>query len=314
MRLRSPVPSDAPAVLEVIVARDRVDLGYPDFTLEDLREEWGYSGFDLAADAVVCETSDRAIVAYAAVRRAGSLAVVSPDHEGRGIGRRLLEWVHERERAHGRVRHRQAIASTNARAMQLLRGAGYSLFVSYSRMACELARAGQDAVMPAGVRLRMPDRGRDAQDIYTSDAEAFASSPDYLPMTFTAFRQEHLDAHDHAAELSLVAERDGELAGFLLARRFEQESVGYVDILAVRPGHQREGIGTALLQTALARFAAVGLREAQLGVASTNPGALRLYERVGMTPRFRVDVYERLLAGSAAAVDRGEALKAAELE
>jgi hypothetical protein len=40
-------------------------------------------------------------------------------------------------------------------------------------------------------------------------------------------------------------------------------------------------------------FASAGLREAQLGVASDNPRALRLYERVGMSARFRVDTYQR---------------------
>jgi ribosomal protein S18 acetylase RimI-like enzyme len=48
-----------------------------------------------------------------------------------------------------------------------------------------------------------------------------------------------------------------------------------------------------MLQSAFERFAAAGLREAQLGVASDNPNALRLYERCGMTKRFRYDTYQR---------------------
>lgn len=36
-----------------------------------------------------------------------------------------------------------------------------------------------------------------------------------------------------------------------------------------------------------------GLREVRLGVASYNPRALHVYERLGMTERFRFDVYER---------------------
>jgi ribosomal protein S18 acetylase RimI-like enzyme len=61
----------------------------------------------------------------------------------------------------------------------------------------------------------------------------------------------------------------------------------------VHPEHRGRGLGAALLLDAFARFAAAGLTEAQLGVASDNPRALRLYERVGMYPRFQVDVYER---------------------
>ncbi len=41
------------------------------------------------------------------------------------------------------------------------------------------------------------------------------------------------------------------------------------------------GIGSALLETAFARFAAAGPREAQLGGDSGNTRGLRVYERAG---------------------------------
>jgi hypothetical protein len=47
------------------------------------------------------------------------------------------------------------------------------------------------------------------------------------------------------------------------------------------------------LRSAFAAFAAAGLGEAQLGVASDNPRAMTLYEQVGMTIRFCIDTYER---------------------
>jgi hypothetical protein len=50
---------------------------------------------------------------------------------------------------------------------------------------------------------------------------------------------------------------------------------------------------TLLLARAFAAFAAGGLAEAQLGVASDNLRARRLYERVGMRERVRREVYER---------------------
>ena len=83
------------------------------------------------------------------------------------------------------------------------------------------------------------------------------------------------------------------MVGFLLARRWPKERVGFIDLLAVHPQARRRGLGSMLLRTAFARFAGAGLREAQLGVASDNPRALQLYERAGMTPRFVVDAYHR---------------------
>ena len=91
----------------------------------------------------------------------------------------------------------------------------------------------------------------------------------------------------------MVGHRDGEIAGFLLSQRWDDEQAGFISILAVHPDHQRRGLASALLRQAFAGFAAAGLREAQLSVASSNPRGLRLYERLGMTPRFRFDVYER---------------------
>ena len=144
-----------------------------------------------------------------------------------------------------------------------------------------------------GFELRPLDVERDGPDLHALDDASFAAVADYEPETFETFRAEHLAAHDLDPGLSRVAEREGRVAGFLLAMRREGTAVGYVDILAVHPDHQRDGLGTALLLDAFGRFAAAGLREAQLSVASDNPRALALYERVGMTGRFQRDNYER---------------------
>jgi mycothiol synthase len=291
IRLRAPEPGDADGVLAVLVARDVADLGAPDFTLADLRDEWQASDFDLATDAVVAQAPTGELVAYAAVRRPGALAVVAPAHEGLGIGTQLLAWAENRERELGRAIHVQWVAGANAQAAALLSAAGYSVTRSYWRMARSLADHPAEQSRP-GFEMRSLDLDRDASTLHALDAASFSANADYRPETLAAFIEEHLQAHDLEPALSIVAEHAGAVAGFLLARRWP-ESVGYVDILAVHPDLQRRGLGSALLRTAFARFAAAGLREAQLGVASDNPRALHLYERVGMTPRFRADTYER---------------------
>ena len=53
--------------------------------------------------------------------------------------------------------------------------------------------------------------------------------------------------------------------------------------LAVDPGRQGEGIGTLLLDAAVARARATGRRRLLLRVLSTNVGARRLYQRQGFT-------------------------------
>jgi mycothiol synthase len=293
MRLRSPTLADAPATFKVLAARDTADIGMSDYVLQDLLDEWRASELDLKADACVVEL-DGAIVAYAIVHGPMTAVAVAPDYEGRGVGTRLLDWAEVREREVGRSHHRQWIASGNERARILLQAAGYELVRSYWRMARPLQDLPDQPDTPAdNLLLRSLDVEQDALVLHALDDASFAAAPDYHPQSLQAYREEHLGAHDLDPELSRVAEVCGEVAGFLLARRWTQPPAGFVDILAVHPEHQGKGIGTALLSEAFRLFRAAGLEEAQLGVASTNPGALRMYERLGMTRRFRYDTYER---------------------
>lgn len=293
MRLRPPVADDAPAVLAVLLARDEIDLGRPDYTLDDLRDEWRLGEFDLATDAVVVEADRGLIVGYAVVRSPGALAVVAPGHEGRGVGTLLLRWTERRQREQGRDRYRQWVAATNEGAARLLRAAGYAPERVYTRMVRPLDEVTGAGGVPAGFSLRPVDPARDAPDLHAVDAASFAALPDYQPESLNAFREEHLGAHDFDSAMSRVAERDGRVVGFLLARHWRDDAAGFVDLLAVHPDFQGRGVGTALLESAFARFAASGLREAQLGVASDNPRALRLYERAGMRPAFQSYIYAR---------------------
>jgi mycothiol synthase len=297
MRYRAPVPADAPAVLAVAEARDIADLGEVDHTLGELLDEWRSSDLDLERNARVVEDPEGRIVAYASVRRPGTLVFVAPDQEGRGIGSRLLEWAEWRDRERGRDLHRQWVAGTNATARALLTRAGYRRARSYSQMVRALEGVAAPPDPPAGFRLRSIDPAQDAAALHAVDAASFAPSPDYTPESLSEFTEEHLGAHDFDAGLSRVVTRGEAIVGFLIAGRRAEEAVGYVHILAVAPEHQNRGLGTAMLQSAFAAFAEAGLKEVRLGVASYNPRALHVYERLGMTERSRSDVYERRVTG-----------------
>jgi len=282
-------------VLAVLSARDRADYGVADSTLEDVLEEWRAPGFDREHDAVVHAGEDGTIDGYAAVERRGTLVAVAPDRERRGIGSELLDWVRHRRSERGWREDRQGVGERNERAAALLRAAGYERVRSYWRMVLALEVSPAPVVPVDGIELRPLRPAEDAEPVYALDLAAFTGAPDYVPETLEEFRSANLHSHDLDPALSAVALRGERFAGFLLARRWEQESAGYVAILAVHPEEQGRGIGRALLTRAFAAFREAGLAEAQLGVASDNSGALRLYEGLGMRPRFRRDLYE--LAG-----------------
>ncbi|HYL69435.1 MAG TPA: ribosomal protein S18-alanine N-acetyltransferase [Candidatus Limnocylindria bacterium] len=76
-----------------------------------------------------------------------------------------------------------------------------------------------------------------------------------------------------------VAEDEGKVAGFLVARRVAAD----FEILnfAVRPDARRHGIGAALLRAALDWGKTFQAEKAMLEVRASNDAALRFYERFG---------------------------------
>src|SRR5690349_16283048 len=75
--LRHPTDADALAVVELLRARERADLGREQATAEDLREEWAVAGFDLATDAWLAE-EDGALAGYACLLGDDLLVAVHP--------------------------------------------------------------------------------------------------------------------------------------------------------------------------------------------------------------------------------------------
>ena len=279
-------------MLRVVHDRDVADLRAPDFTLEDLLEQWRSSAFDLEADAVLAEDATGTITGYAMLWIPGALAVVDPAREGEGMEPALLEWCERRARERGRASHRQWVAERNAVLRDLLEQSGYRYLRSFWRLSCTLDRPAPAPPPPPGIAIDAVTPKRDADDLYRVTESAFSNVPGWTAESFAEFREEHLESHDFDPSLSRAARRAGAVVGFTLVRRW-QDGVGFIDLLAVDPAEQGRGLGTTLLRSAFEQCAASGLLEAQLGVASDNAGALRIYERAGMAQRFRAEVFEK---------------------
>jgi mycothiol synthase len=293
-RLRPSSLEDAEAVLRVIAARESQDLNGEGFIREMLVGQWRVGEFEPAADAVVAE-ADGVVVGYGAVFTPGALAFVDPGHERQGVGSALLGWVEARALERGRETHRQPLPESNTVAQGLLADAGYRRARSVVKMTRGLGALPAVPPPPPGITLDVLDVARDGHAVHAADTAAFADNPDYEPESFSAFCDEHLDTPELDPSLSRVARRGGAVAGFTLCRR-QGPSIGYVDLLAVQKSERGLGLGTALLLAAFAAFAEAGLHEARLEVASDNPGAFRIYERAGMAPGDRVEVFEKPVA------------------
>ena len=89
-----------------------------------------------------------------------------------------------------------------------------------------------------------------------------------------------------APEGSVVAEIDGEVAGFMLGdiRSGEfgiEEECGWIEVLGVDPGFAGRGVGRALAGEMLKRYAARGVRRVRTMVDSSMPEVEAFFTRLG---------------------------------
>ena len=93
-----------------------------------------------------------------------------------------------------------------------------------------------------------------------------------------------------------VALIDGKPAGFIISFIPEPGSRGpYATIgcLGVFPEYRRRGIASAFIGDALRLFKANGCKYAYVGTPERNIKAIRLYEKLGFKPIFKIHVYEK---------------------
>jgi len=93
-----------------------------------------------------------------------------------------------------------------------------------------------------------------------------------------------------------VAELDGKVVGYIAYELHEKDESGEVQLLAVHPAYQNDGIGTALNQVALERMREAGMRVAVVGTGGdpSHAPARRSYERAGYTALPLVRYYKKL--------------------
>lgn len=96
--------------------------------------------------------------------------------------------------------------------------------------------------------------------------------------------------------VTVVAEVDGMVAGFLCYEIRHEAKVGEVQLLAVHPAYQNDGIGTELNLYALEQFRAAGMKLAVVGTGGDkgHAPARRSYEKAGYTGLPAVHYYQKL--------------------
>ncbi|MBN1581810.1 MAG: GNAT family N-acetyltransferase [Anaerolineae bacterium] len=125
--------------------------------------------------------------------------------------------------------------------------------------------------------------------------------PQIYPIIYPDWRksqQEGVEAtvKDRDKFNTLVADLDGIVAGFVVYELHDKDSTGEVQLLAVHPDYQNQGVGTELNVTALERMKAAGMKLAVVGTGGEegHAPARRSYEKAGYTGLPLVRYYKDL--------------------
>jgi mycothiol synthase len=161
------------------------------------------------------------------------------------------------------------------------RARGFVLAFAEEVMRYDLTRAFPHSSAPA-VGYRPWDAGSRGTffAVYTA---AFRERPGFPGWSEEEWLRWTGDDPTFRPDLSFLATRQGQALGFVTNAESEKDPQrsGYLIQLGVAPRWRGQGLGTALTLRALQAWRSAGRKAVVLHVNSNNPGALRLYQRLG---------------------------------
>jgi mycothiol synthase len=308
LSLRNAQWADAESVAQLILDVCTKD-GDPSVatSLDELRNEWGTPGFNLATDAWVVTTADGRVVGYEElVNRYAHAALqgdgyVHPDFEDRGIGTALLRALEararkeiERAEPEHRVFVRNAMESRDVVAREMHEAEGYKPVRYTWRMEIELDEPPPAPIWPMGIELRPFDLEGHDYLVYRAHQDAFRDHWGSVPRSYEFWQHHMVEDENFDPSQWHIAWDGDQIAGYALCRyHLDKAWVGTLGVL--RPWRKR-GLGLALLHHSFVEFYKRGDRLIMLMVDSENPnGATRLYQQAGMHVASEYVFYEKEL-------------------
>lgn len=215
--------------------------------------------------------------------RANVAIEIAPQRVAGELGEIMLAWAERAARAaadphlNAKLTLAVNIENPNDAERALLARAGLSLAVAEDTMTRATTNAPSMA-FPAGIELRTWDEMTAPLFFHAYDS-AFRDRPGFPKWEESRWRASFTQPEEFRPDLSVVALDGPEPAAYAVA--WVEHGCGWVTQMGVRPAWRGKGLGETLLSRALAAFAAEGLPNAMLEVATNNPAASALYARMG---------------------------------
>ena len=252
----------------------------------EIRQRLTRPGTDPALDSWLVEDGDVIGFAQAWVEPAAVVCYmrVDPEQTGRGVATELFARARQRAAELGATTLHATSWPKDEAAAPFLEAQGFRPIRYLSLMTIDLD--GPPEEPETSGRPLAP--GEDLRPVFEAVRAVFPE-------------QESFESWVHEYEgfdptLWFVAEDVADIAGFALClpELAEDPEAGYVAELGVREDRRGEGLGLALLRQTFVEFHRRGKRRVSLHVDVDNlTGAVRLYEKAGMTADPRVVVWER---------------------
>ncbi|MDR2987234.1 MAG: GNAT family N-acetyltransferase [Nocardiopsaceae bacterium] len=303
---RRPLTADqTTAWADLLAAIEAVDHLDETVGEDDLREDFNNPEQDFAKGSVAVYDGN-AMIAYCVlethcseeprheVRHSGG---VHPEYRGGGLGTSLLDWAERTALPLHDNRHEGRPLLLSGRhptrledAAGLFSATGCQPVRWFLRMAADISgrREREPAIAPAGIDIVPLTTERSADALLVRN-EAFRDhwgSADLTPEEWAHFS----NYPAYRPEISFLAYKGAEPLGVVISHEYDEYNrlAGrrdlYIALVGTRRAARRRGIGSALVNRALACARADGFVSATLDTDADSPtGAVGIYERLGFT-------------------------------
>lgn len=166
--------------------------------------------------------------------------------------------------------------------------------LEHVRTHLHLRRDGSQAIgapLPAGAAVRLAVRD-DAAALTDLQNAAFGGSWGYARNTTGEIAYRVFDLPDDPPDRVLLLEEDGRLLAYCWTHQEHAGAPGVIGMVGTAPAEQSRGLGRAVTVAGVNHLTEAGATPIDITVDAENPPAIRLYERLGFTVRWRSVWYE----------------------
>ena len=307
---------DAAAIADLSNRWSRATVGVDMDHENNYRSLFQAPGFSMEEDTLLVVDSQGRAAGFADiydinephVRITGN-AVVDPDHQGRGIGAYLADWLVQRGRSGlhrapqgARVVLTEYLPVQERAGAEILERLGFEAVRASYLMRIELSTMPPQPELPEGIFIRPIRMESEFEGAVRVVRQSFRDHYGFVeePFENSIGRWRYITSHDphFDPDLWFVALDGEKISGVCYCTPFSDEDpeMGWIQTLGVLREYRGRSVGLALLRVAFSAFYQRGFVKVGLGVdAGSLTGATRLYEKAGMQVYREFHVFEKEL-------------------